>query len=225
MFLSLPKITVFFEFHPTNCFVKDQVSKKVLLQGALDGGLYKLNLNKAKESSGQSHVLVSETQDSIPSRLDFCQNHNKNSFSFDLWHRRLGHPSSKIVTKILSECNIKLQSNEKFPFFCTSCQMGRSHKLPFKKSLTQYTSPVELVESDLWDPSPILSSIGYRYYVSFVDAFSRYTWIYFLKNKSETFESFLHFKMQAENLINTRINFFQSDWGGEFCSFSSFFDK
>ena len=51
---------------------------------------------------------------------------------------------------------------------------------------------------------------GYVYYVSFIDDFSRKTWIYFLKNKDEVFSKFKEFK----SLIKT----FQSDNGGEFTS-------
>ena len=114
--------------------------------------------------------------------------------------------------------------NKMPPFFCVSCQMGKSHKRPFRNSHTSYTSPLQLVESDLWGPSPVLSTIGFKFYITFVDVYSRYTWIYFLKRKSEAFESFLHFKTQAKNQLNTTIKIFQSDWGGEFHSFSSFFN-
>lgn len=59
--------------------------------------------------------------------------------------------------------------------------MGQSHKLPFSDSCTQYTDPLQLIATDLWGPAPIYSDFGFKYYVSFVDAFTRYTWIYFKK--------------------------------------------
>jgi len=90
---------------------------------------------KAKESFGQTNVLISEIPATSLSVSNSCQtstnSYNKNSFFFDLWHKRLGHRSSKFLTKILNECNIHVESNNKIPFFCTSCQLGKSHKLPF----------------------------------------------------------------------------------------------
>jgi len=58
-------------------------------------------------------------------------------------------------------------------------------QLPFHSSATVYTKPLELVFADVWGPSPIPASNGARYYISFVDAFSKYTWIYFLHAKSQ----------------------------------------
>ena len=59
---------------------------------------------------------------------------------------------------------------------------------------------------------------GYVYYVSFIDDFSRKTWIYFLKNKDEVFNKFKEFKSLIENYTKKKINIFQSDNGGEFTS-------
>ena len=103
--------------------------------------------------------------------------------------------------------------------------MGKSHKLPFPTSQTTYSVPLQLVEADIWGPSPILSTTSYKFYITFVDVFSRFTWIYFLKRKSEALDCFIHFKTQAENQLNTKLKIFQSDWGGEFRSFSNFLDK
>jgi hypothetical protein len=54
------------------------------------------------------------------------------------------------------------------------------HKLPFVHSQFQSTQPLELVHSDVWGPAPISSSNGYKYYLLFVDDFSRYSWLFCL---------------------------------------------
>ena len=59
---------------------------------------------------------------------------------------------------------------------------------------------------------------GYVYYVSFIDDFSRKTWIYFLKNKDEVFSKFKEFKSLIENHTEKKIKIFRSDNGGEFTS-------
>lgn len=69
---------------------------------------------------------------------------------------------------------------------CTHYQLGKCHKLPFTDSFTNYTTPLELVSTDLWGPSLVDTYYSFKYYLSFVDAYSRFTWIYFLVTKSET---------------------------------------
>ena len=58
----------------------------------------------------------------------------------------------------------------------------------------------------------------YVYYVSFIDDFSRKTWIYFMKNKDEVFSEFKEFKALIENHIEKKIKTFRSDNGEEFTS-------
>ena len=69
--------------------------------------------------------------------------------------------------------------------------------LPFSNSTTQYTPPLQLIYY-LRGPTPILSSNGYRFYISFINAFSHFTWIYLLRTKSEAYPTFLNFKAQVE---------------------------
>jgi hypothetical protein len=54
------------------------------------------------------------------------------------------------------------------------------------------------------------------YYVSFIDDFSRKTWIYFLRNKFEVFDRFKYFKTLVENQTKKIINVLRTDNGGEF---------
>ena len=59
---------------------------------------------------------------------------------------------------------------------------------------------------------------GYVYYVSFIDEFSRKTWIYFMKNKYELFRKFKEFKALIKNHTEKKIKTFRSDNGREFTS-------
>jgi transposase InsO family protein len=55
------------------------------------------------------------------------------------------------------------------------------------------------------------------YYVSFIDEFSRNTWLYFLRKKFEVFDKFKKFKDLVENQTKKRIKVLRTDNGGEFC--------
>ena len=62
-------------------------------------------------------------------------------------------------------------------------------------------------------------SLGnFLYYVTFIDDFSRKTWIYFLKGKDEGFNKFQEFKALVENLTGRKIKVLRSDNGGEYTS-------
>ena len=65
---------------------------------------------------------------------------------------------------------------------------------------------------------PSTSLSGYEYYVTFIDDYSRKTWIYFLKTKVEVFEKFKEFKALIENHSERRIKTLRTDNGGEYTS-------
>lgn len=134
--------------------------------------------------------------------------------NFALWHQRLGHSDAKVVKLVLSHCNEFFSSNDK-SLFCVAYHLGKIRKLPFPISGTQYTRSLQLVHFDLWGPSPSISTITFRYYVTFIDAYSGFIWIYFLKNKLKVFHVFQHFKTQAELHHNWRLKTSSTDWGGE----------
>jgi hypothetical protein len=73
-----------------------------------------------------------------------------------------------------------------------------------------------VVHSDLWGSSPIVSKNDFRYYVHFVDEFSKFSWIYFLRTKDELVDVFMKFKCQVENLFSSSIKILQTDGGTEF---------
>ena len=100
--------------------------------------------------------------------------------------------------------------------------MGKNHKLHFPITETKTSKVLELIHTDLWGYSPIASIGGYQYYISFVDDFSRYTWIYPLKLKSKELKVFQIFKLQVENQVSTTIKMMQSNWGGEYRPFTKF---
>jgi transposase InsO family protein len=69
----------------------------------------------------------------------------------------------------------------------------------------------------VFGPVPVPSLGKSVYYVSFIDDFSRNTWIYFLRKKSEVFDKFKEFKALVENQTEKKIKVLRTDNGGEFC--------
>ena len=112
--------------------------------------------------------------------------------SISLWHRRLGHVATPVVQEVLSRHKLSFVRDQENKMICDACQRGQSHQLPYPKYTSVSSSPFELVFFDVWGPVP--TSVGWHdYYVSFIDDYSKYTWIYLLRHKSDVFRCFNEF--------------------------------
>jgi hypothetical protein len=182
--------------------IKDCKSGITLHQGPLKDGLYQIH--PFLSSSINKQALVGERT------------------STDHWHKRLGHPALRTVHKVLSMFQLPVINN-KASSPCTACPQAKGHQLPFPVSISTICQPLDLVYSDVWGPSPTLSMNGNRYYVSFIDAFSRYTWVFPIQSKSDVQPTFLKFQVMIERFLNTKIKSVQIDWGGEYRSLNTYF--
>jgi transposase InsO family protein len=192
-------------FDSNKFLIQDLPSGKVLYKGLSENGLYPIHTN---------HPSV-QTNTASPSVSAFLSSKNK----WQLWHHRLGHPSDRVLVSALpnlSSC-ISVQ-NKHVQHHCKHCLIGKMHKLPFEPSKFQSTQPLELVHSDVWGPAPITSFNGYRYYILFVDDYTRFSWLYLLKNKSDVFTTFKNFKATVEKQLSKQIQFLRTDCGGEYTS-------
>uniref|UniRef100_A0A2N9IPG8 Integrase catalytic domain-containing protein n=1 Tax=Fagus sylvatica TaxID=28930 RepID=A0A2N9IPG8_FAGSY len=134
----------------------------------------------------------------------------------NLWHRRLGHMSEKGMKVLLSKGKLPNLKSVEFDM-CESCILGKQKKVSFLKGgRTPKSKKLELVHTDLWGPSPIASLGGSRYYVTFIDDSSRKVWVYFLKNKSEVFETFKKWRAMVETETDLKLKCLRSDNGGEY---------
>jgi hypothetical protein len=86
----------------------------------------------------------------------------------------------------------------------------------FFRFLVSASCPLALIFTDVWGPAPVCSRSGFKYYVSFLDAYSKYTWLYPICSKSDVSSIFLKFKTYVERFFDSKIKAVQSDWGGEY---------
>jgi histone deacetylase 1/2 len=225
---------VIFEFHPYYCYVKSQDSRQILLQGTVGAdGLYQFKpfhfISNTDTNSKTQAKNVSDFSQCFNSSFTQFPVLNKNAVynsalstdklasQFHIWHLRLGYAHNKAVQSVLHLCKIPFSNNNAFTS-CTFCCVGKSHKLYAPLSNTVYTKPFEVIHCDLWGPAPFTSYYGYNYYITFVDTYTKYTWIYFLKNKSDALKPSLSslnlFKInliqpsKLFNLIGGRIQVF-----------------
>jgi hypothetical protein len=84
--------------------------------------------------------------------------------------------------------------------------------------------PLELIFSDAWGPAP--KSVGrYKYYIIFMDDYSKITWIYLVKFKSEVIQKFQEFQSLVERMFNRKNIVVQSGWSGEYKKLNYFLTK
>ena len=77
---------------------------------------------------------------------------------------------------------------------------------------------LELVHTDVWRIAQVYSLGGSYYYVTFIDDATRKVWVYFLRQKSNVFQTFKKWKCLVENETSRKLKFLRSDNGGEYCS-------
>ncbi|KAL5755348.1 hypothetical protein ACOSP7_023568 [Xanthoceras sorbifolium] len=134
----------------------------------------------------------------------------------NLWHQRLGHMSEKGMKTLLSKG--KLPDLKAVDVgLCEDCIFGKQKKVSFAKiGKIPKAEKLELVHTDVWGPSPVSSLSGSLYYVTFIDDSTRKVWVYFLKKKSEVFDTFRKWKAMVENETGLKIKRLRSDNGGEY---------
>ena len=98
----------------------------------------------------------------------------------------------------------------------TLVKLQKNHRLSYSHNEHRSSHVLDIIHCDIWGPSSVKSTLGFIYYVFFIDDYSRFTWIYPLKLKSEFYDVFIHFQNIVENQHSTRIKNFQSDGGAEF---------
>ncbi|KAJ4721050.1 Retrovirus-related Pol polyprotein from transposon TNT 1-94 [Melia azedarach] len=133
-----------------------------------------------------------------------------------LWHMRLGHMSARGM-QILSKgdllCGHKIKDLE----FCEHCIFGKLHRSKFPKVIHRTKGTLDYIHSDCWGPSRVESLGSHRYFVSMIDDFSRMTWVFIMKHKSEAFKNFRQWKALVENQTGKKIKRLRTDNGLEFC--------
>jgi hypothetical protein len=151
------------EFGPLGCSVKDLPTRRVILRCDSSDPLYPL-----RSMTSSLHATTSS-----------------------LWHQRLGHPGSAVLTQLAQSSVIPLTPNENTPI-CHACQLGRHVRLPFHSSSSHATRNFQLIHCDLWT-SLITSVSGHKYYLAILGDCSHYLWTFPLRLKSDTFSTLTNF--------------------------------
>jgi transposase InsO family protein len=138
-----------------------------------------------------------------------------------LWHCRYGHLSYKGLRILQHKQMVRgLPQLKDLSKICTDCMVGKQHReaIP-KRSLWRASQRLQLIHGDICGPITPISNSKKRYFISFIDDYSRKVWIYFLAEKSQAFTVFKNYKNMVEKEAGTFICCLRTDSGGEFTSF------
>jgi len=118
------------------------------------------------------------------------------------WHQRLGHPFDERL-KILQTyyLNIFIEKS----YFCDACHQAKQKKLFFPLRTTHSTHIFDLIHMDMWGHCFVISMHGDRYFLTIVDDFSRFTWVFSMQNKSGVRANVMSFIFYIENHFQTKI--------------------
>ena len=94
---------------------------------------------------------------------------------------------------------------------CKAFHLAKQKRLPFLVSNIVAHSPFELIHLDIWGTFHHLTREGYRYFLTIVDDFSRFIWVYLLRAKFDVISIFLDFYKLIQTQFGVDIKFVRSD--------------
>ncbi|KAL0295022.1 UNVERIFIED_CONTAM: Copia protein [Sesamum radiatum] len=184
---------------------------KKYMQGEVPLDHLKVNFaqldNFAGKLVGNLYVLESSFSTVVPENNSMSINTHCNLNSCDvvlcnadLWHRRLGHLSKSSTKHITS-----LPQIDSTDAPCDVCPLAKMHKLPFASSAIRTKSTFDLVHMDIWGPYKEPTTFACHYFLTIVDDFSRSTWTFYMKYKSQSLETFQNFCKLVLSQFNKHV--------------------
>jgi len=135
-----------------------------------------------------------------------------NDKSSMLWHKRLGHISVERIKRLVKEGILQSLDFSDLDS-CVDCIKGKQTNVSHKGA-KRSSDLLEIIHTDIC--SPDIGSKDPKYFISFIDDYSRFMYVYLLYNKSEALNVFKIYKAEVENQCGKRIKIVRSDRGGEY---------
>jgi transposase InsO family protein len=178
-----------------NCLIQERRTGKKLGIGIRRDGLWYLDRRGTNEDVC---ALMASTSKEVTEVL--------------LLHCRLGHISFEIMSKMFP---VEFSKVDKHMLICDACEYGKHTRTSYVSRGLRSILPFMLIHSDVWT-SPVVSMSGMKYFVTFIDCYSRMTWLYLMRHKDEVLKCFQNFYAYIKNHFNARVQFIRTDNGGEY---------
>jgi hypothetical protein len=119
-----------------------------------------------------------------------------------LLHCQLGHVYFEILSRLYPAM---FKGVDKSRLVSDACELGKHNRSIYPSIGLLNCEPFILIHSDVWGPCLVTSVSGAKWFVIFIDCYTRMTWIYMLRHKSEVFQCFQDFHKLVANQFNARV--------------------
>ncbi|GJT82677.1 putative ribonuclease H-like domain-containing protein [Tanacetum coccineum] len=184
---------------------EDHKDYAIIEHGALElprkNDVYSLDLKNIIPSGGITCLVAKATEDEAV-----------------LWHRRLGHVNFKNINKLVKGNLLGFTSKTiKLDHSCLACRKGKQHRASCKKIEERTVrEPLELLHMDLFGPVSVESINKKKYCLVVTDDCSKFSWVFFLAYKDETYDMLHDLIVGLENRLRHKVKTIRCDHGTEF---------
>eukprot|EP00833_Pecoramyces_ruminatium_P017030 jgi/Orpsp1_1/1191062/evm.model.d7180000083239.1 len=181
---------------------------------------FKTVFYKNKHNNKKCAILYNNHVPSFNNTLCYNIEDATNDSNLNLWHRRFGHFNIDLIKNKLIKLKINIPK-------CKICLKSKLKNFPFYPATNHTNNPFELIHMDLVQ-APDYSIYGNKYFLTILDDYSRYSWVLFIKNKSDVFNKFIIWYNKIKNQYNNyNIKHIKTDNGTEFFNnnFNEFYNK
>lgn len=195
--LSVSKLTasgIHIEFYKNWAFFKKD--NDVIMKANKNGNLYEIKIKVTNYEEANATTTESN----------------------NLWHSRMGHASDHCLQELVRHKMVVGMDAFSPIGMCDICIQGKQTRKPFIGSRPKANRVLERIHTDVCGPFTPQTWDGYRYFVSFIDDYSHFTYIYLMKNKSDVLKCLIEYEAMATALQNLPISFITVDQG---CKYSS----
>jgi len=182
------------------CVIQDRTSKMMIGIGEERNGVYHLQ------------GTVSASANVVKKKSDKA-----------LWHMRLGHPSPKVLSSVLTTLEDFDSCSSDLKTICDVCVRAKQTRSSFSESFNKAEECFSLIHCDVWGPYKLPSSCGAHYFLTIVDDHSRTVWTHLMLAKSEVATILRKFIAMAFRQFNKQVKTVRSDNGTEFMTLKSYF--
>ena len=137
------------------------------------------------------------------------------------WHNKIGHINFQKLNELSKVYELNLPDARSFK--CEPCLLAKIESWPFPISQSVSSDILELIQSDVSGIVRIENDLDVSYFVTFMCHYSKMSFVYLMKRKSEVYDTFIRFKQWIEKQTGKQIKCLRTDQGGEYVNGN--FDK
>jgi len=132
------------------------------------------------------------------------------------WHARLSHVGQDRMGRLARKGLLDRLTRVNLPRY-EPCLAGKATIKPFSKAM-RASSPLKLIHSDICGPMNVKARHGTIYFITLIDDYSRYGYMYLLSHRYEALDVFKRFVAEVKTQLERRVKILRTNRGREYLS-------